>query len=556
MSPMKKYFFLTCFTAVFVLVGASNSFAQAKAKVQIKKTIDGKVEEETREIELTGGEDIDSILEQLGVVDDIGLLKPGQQFEIKIDKTTSDGGEENFKLSFSPESPKNSWTVFAPPSASTSSAFLGVMLIDDQNSETGEKGVWISDVVEGSPAEQVGLMTGDKILELNGTEVESSLDVIAIVKAKAPGDKIEVKYKRADKIKKVKVKLASKMIEGAASPGEFPDNEQWAAPPMNFEDFQFYFDGDSITIRCPDKPACICPTDSMRICQPFNWQADGMEMEEQAFLGVSPIGEQTDRGVAVRVDPATAAEKMGLRSNDVILAIDGELIHSFEALADAIAAKEPEQYVVIDALREGREIQLKGNLGKRTISQYDDFRIFHDFKGQDEQGLYNYDFEFDMDKEDLQRHMEEMLKELDLRQLEIDGEREGLLEELQRLQQPDEQILISIRIAEVSNADLNSVNQNATTKLKSTNDLAIEQISFFPNPNDGLLNLNFTTTDKAPVQIHIYDMQGQMVYMEELNQFNGSYKNQIDISKQPVGSYFLQIVQGSKSYSKKITKAN
>jgi hypothetical protein len=42
--------------------------------------------------------------------------------------------------------------------------------------------------------------------------------------------------------------------------------------------------------------------------------------------------------------------------------------------------------------------------------------------------------------------------------------------------------------------------------------------------------------------------------MEELNEFSGTYTNQIDISKQPSGTYFLQIVQGQKSYSKKITK--
>ena len=84
----------------------------------------------------------------------------------------------------------------------------------------------------------------------------------------------------------------------------------------------------------------------------------------------------------------------------------------------------------------------------------------------------------------------------------------------------------------------------------------IEQISFFPNPNNGLLNLSFSTSDQSPLNIHVYDVNGQMVYMEELNEFAGSYTNQIDISNQPAGTYFLQIVQGQKSYSKKITKGN
>jgi hypothetical protein len=98
------------------------------------------------------------------------------------------------------------------------------------------------------------------------------------------------------------------------------------------------------------------------------------------------------------------------------------------------------------------------------------------------------------------------------------------------------------------------VNANANPKLKPSNDLFIDQISFFPNPSDGLLNLSFATADQAPVHIHVYDVNGQIVYMEELNEFSGTYTNQIDISKQPSGTYFLQIVQGQKSYSKKITK--
>jgi hypothetical protein len=159
-----------------------------------------------------------------------------------------------------------------------------------------------------------------------------------------------------------------------------------------------------------------------------------------------------------------------------------------------------------------------------------------------------------MDKEDLQQHMEQMLRDLEMRQSELDMERQGIMDELERLQQPEEKVSITIRIAEITADELAAVNTNASTRLKSQNDLAIEQISFYPNPNNGLLNLSFTTSAKTPVQIHLYDITGNMIYTEEINQFNGSYNNQIDISSQPVGNYFLQIVQGQQTYSKKITK--
>lgn len=554
---------------LFAPFGASHLRAQGKAKVYIKKNINGTVEEETREIELNGTEDIDAILQQLGVVDDIGQLKPGQEFEIKIDKSTPNGGEENFKLFFSPDGPTPPVPPARPrgprsmsPPMEEPQAFMGVMLMDDDMQNTGEKGVWISDVVADSPAESEGLMIGDKLIEIDGQKVNSSQDVIRLVRAKKPGQKIEVKYARAGKTKKLKVELAQKEQEpwggdpelGAPRMYMAPYPDEIPAPEINYGDYEFFFDGDSITILCPDNPNCICPNDSMRICQPFNWLGEGMQMEERAFLGVSPNGQDQNRGVGIVVEPTTAAEKMGLLSDDVIVAIDGQSVNTFEELSEIIASKKPLQPITVDVMRNGREIKLEGKLGTKTMSRLEDFRIFHDFKGQDEEGLYNYDFEFDMDKEDLQQHMEQMLRDLEMRQSELDMERQGIMDELERLQQPEEKVSITIRIAEITADELAAVNTNASTRLKSQNDLAIEQISFYPNPNNGLLNLSFTTSAKTPVQIHLYDITGNMIYTEEINQFNGSYNNQIDISSQPVGNYFLQIVQGQQTYSKKITK--
>jgi membrane-associated protease RseP (regulator of RpoE activity) len=441
-------------------------------------------------------------------------------------------------------------------------AFLGVMLIDEKDNSNQEQGVWISDVVVGSVAEKEGLMTGDRLVQINDQAVGTSEEVIRIVRSKKPGDKLELKYLRAGKTKKLKLEL------GAKEP-EFP-GQRWGAPDDNMRiqpfpgdapmqdprlyNYQFQFDGDSIMIFCPEKPNCICPNDSMKICHPFSLNQDGMEMEKKAYLGVSPAGEAVDSGVAVTVEQGTAAERMGLQNGDIILTIDGQTTNSFEEVADAIGTKNPEQNIIIELLRDGKEQRVEGPLGSRTISQFDDFRIFHDYKGQDEDGSYNYDFEFDMDKEDLQQHMEELLQDLAIRQQELDVERDDLLQELQRLQEPKEAMRITIRISEITHSDLESVNANAIPKIKSDNDLAIEQISFYPNPNEGLLNLNFTTLDKAPIKVFIYDTLGNVVYAEEVNQFIGSYKNQIDISAQPVGSYFLQIVQGQKTYSKKIAK--
>jgi len=117
-----------------------------------------------------------------------------------------------------------------------------------------------------------------------------------------------------------------------------------------------------------------------------------------------------------------------------------------------------------------------------------------------------------------------------------------------------ESITISIRIDEISDEEKETINKQANPKIGAGEALGFESISFYPNPNNGLLNLNFTTTDIAPVKVVLYDNLGNTVYFEERTLADGSYQNRIDIADQPNGSYYLQIIQGNKSYSKKIIK--
>ncbi len=73
-------------------------------------------------------------------------------------------------------------------------------------------GVWIESVNEGSGAEQAGLKRGDVILKINGTQVNSAPELQEQISRYRPGDKVEVTYRRNDKIKTAIVTL--KNIEG------------------------------------------------------------------------------------------------------------------------------------------------------------------------------------------------------------------------------------------------------------------------------------------------------------------------------------------------------
>lgn len=84
------------------------------------------------------------------------------------------------------------------------------------------------------------------------------------------------------------------------------------------------------------------------------------------------------------------------------------------------------------------------------------------------------------------------------------------------------------------------------------NNLIVDDLSFYPNPNDGRFNLGFETKEKGDVDIRIVDIQGKGIYRKNLIDFQGNYKDQIDISANPQGVYFLSISQNGKAVNKKL----
>ena len=86
----------------------------------------------------------------------------------------------------------------------------------------------------------------------------------------------------------------------------------------------------------------------------------------------------------------------------------------------------------------------------------------------------------------------------------------------------------------------------------SKKELAVDELKFSPNPNNGQFDLSFELNSKSPVEVKVMDMQGKVVYNETMDNFKGKYKNRIDISENGKGIYILQIIQGDKAHSSKV----
>ncbi|MDN5201611.1 T9SS type A sorting domain-containing protein [Fulvivirgaceae bacterium BMA10] len=83
-------------------------------------------------------------------------------------------------------------------------------------------------------------------------------------------------------------------------------------------------------------------------------------------------------------------------------------------------------------------------------------------------------------------------------------------------------------------------------------DLELEDLTYYPNPTDGVFTLRFRAEAGNPLQVKIFDMVGREVFDDRFNSFPGLYDREIDLSDNDRGVYILQISQGSRAFSKKI----
>ena len=88
------------------------------------------------------------------------------------------------------------------------------------------------------------------------------------------------------------------------------------------------------------------------------------QMEKGGFLGVS-CKETTDGVKVIEAIEGSAAEKSGLQTNDVILAVNGEKIDNREELTILLASKKPSDEIKLEYQRDGKSQSLKIKLGNR-----------------------------------------------------------------------------------------------------------------------------------------------------------------------------------------------
>jgi serine protease Do len=185
--------------------------------------------------------------------------------------------------------------------------WLGVQIggVDEDTAKTFKmkeaKGAVIVEVSEDSPAEKAGIKPEDVVVAIDGRPVEDNSDLSRYIASRAPGTTVKLQVLRDGSERTISVTL-----------GTFPDEVASADSSASEARAQL---GMSLRNLTPDL-------------------AERLDMPRAA------------RGVIVMdVEPGEAAERAGLRPQDVIVSANGAAVTDVEALEKAIEAAESDGVV-------------------------------------------------------------------------------------------------------------------------------------------------------------------------------------------------------------------
>jgi len=85
-----------------------------------------------------------------------------------------------------------------------------------------------------------------------------------------------------------------------------------------------------------------------------------------------------------------------------------------------------------------------------------------------------------------------------------------------------------------------------------TEDLRINNLKYYPNPNNGKFTLSFKVPRAGDIAIKIYDQLGREIHREDYQYFSGDYQKEINMANAERGVYFLKIIQGDSAMTKKL----
>ncbi len=311
----------------------------------------------------------------------------------------------------------------------------------------------------------------------------------------------------------------------------------------------------------------------------------------------------------------SAAEKAGLLKGDIILEVNGQEVIDHKHLSDIIQNKAVGDKIKLEILRGSNQLELEAVLQQgRAVRQFHTFgkgdkkpswmrewenkcdeaaskpakcrtikvdivpwlgveienfektggiiitKVFEETAAED-MGLKKGDIIETVNRVDL-NNIDELIafiqKQTINRKLKINISRQGKKEKVKgRLGQREKRSVVweDCNKEELLKKAQNLAQQKQSEKqaaLGKTRDLKLQSFDLFPNPTAGNFKLKFDSQRASPIEITIVDITGKTIYREFIQDFIGSYHEEIAIEDNPSGTYILQITQDGQVFNQKI----
>ena len=81
--------------------------------------------------------------------------------------------------------------------------------------------------------------------------------------------------------------------------------------------------------------------------------------------------------------------------------------------------------------------------------------------------------------------------------------------------------------------------------------LRLRSFRAYPNPTSAQVTVEFSS-EAVPTIITLYDGQGRLLFREELNAFDGRYRQQFDLGAYANSNILVQVVQGEKMFVEQV----
>ncbi|MEO6637095.1 MAG: PDZ domain-containing protein [Ginsengibacter sp.] len=216
--------------------------------------------------------------------------------------------------------------------------FLGVV------TEKGTDGVKVNEVMKESSAEKAAFKVGDIITKIDNKDISTPDQLMEVIRSHKPNDEVRVYYKRGDKKNDVKLKL-----------GESKEN----ARAFTFNSDKDFENGKSFNFSMPPMP-------KMRGFgnQNFSWN-----MDNRVKLGVKVEDAQDNGGAKIlNVEEGSAADKAGLKKDDIITEMNGEKVNDVNDLRSELMGDHEKENFTIKAKRNNAEINFDVKIPKPVNS--------------------------------------------------------------------------------------------------------------------------------------------------------------------------------------------